>query len=98
VRARAFLPPPEGKLSVFDTDSLNEERIWRIGKDMAAGRTLHARADVAHSVAKTQGLELIVDEPPSRHRYLDGWPSLSQKEDRMLIAMELAAAALLRLP
>ncbi len=92
------MPPAEGKLSIFDTENLSDESVWRIGREIAIDRLIHARADIATSLALAQGLNLVIDEPPPRHRNLDGWPPASQKEDRKLIAMELAAAALLRLP
>lgn len=98
VKPRAFMPPEDGKLSIFDTENLQDESVWSMGRDIAIDRTLHARADITTGVAVAQGLNLVIDEPPPRHRNLDGWPPASQKEDRKLIAMELAAAALLRLP
>lgn len=92
------MPSADGQLSVFDTENLKDESVWRIGRDVAIDRTIHARADIATSAAVAQGLNLVRDEPPPRHRSLNGWPPASQKEDQKLIAMELAAAALLRLP
>lgn len=92
------MPPNDGKLSIFDTENLKDDRIWRIGRDVAVDRTLRARADIMTSAAEAQGLTLSIDEPPPRHRNLIGWPPSTQKEDQKLIAMELAAAALLRLP
>lgn len=92
------MPPEDGKLSIFDTEKLEDESVWRMGRDVAIGRSLHARADILTTVVVAQGLNVVKDEPPPRHRNLDGWPPASQKEDRKLIAMELAAAALLRLP
>jgi hypothetical protein len=98
VKPRAFMPPADGKLSVFDTEHMEDESVWQIGREVAVDRTTRARADIATSAAIARGLKLIVDEPPPRHRNLDGWPPANQKEDQKLIAMELAAVALLRLP
>jgi hypothetical protein len=98
VKTRAFMPPADGKLSVFDTENMEDESVWRIGREVAVDRTVHARADIATSAAVAKGLKLVIDEPPPRHRNLADWPPASQKEDQKLIAMELAAVALLRLP
>lgn len=92
------MPPSDGKLSIFDTEKLGDHSVWQIGRDVAIDRTLRARADIVTSLAEGKGLTLLVDEPPPRHRNLTGWPPVTQKEDQKLIAMELAAVALLRLP
>lgn len=92
------MPPSDGKLSIFDTENLDENSIWRVGQNVAIDRTLRARADIMTSVVEAQGLSLLKDEPPPRHRNLVGWPPSTQKEDQKLIAMELASAASLRLP
>jgi hypothetical protein len=99
VRPRVFMPPPDLKLSVFDIEALEVREIWHIGSEVAAVRsqTLHARADIQTSSASAQGLRVSVDEPPLRHRIIEGWPA-NQKEDQKLIAMQLAADAALHVP
>jgi hypothetical protein len=95
------MPPADGRLSVFDTHRASESTIWRIGMSIATERNqnLHARADILSSAVSRQGsLRVVRDEPPFRHRNIIGWPPENQKEDRILIAMELAALATLRLP
>ncbi len=100
IRPRVFMPQPDNTLSVFATNRLNETRVWSIGANMANLRqqNLHARADIASSVITAHALHVVSDEPPPRHRNIIGWPPADQKEDRKLIAMELAASASLRLP
>ena len=97
---RAFLPPRDNKLSVFGTNRLSEKSTWAIGRRIASVRkqNLHARADLAGDELAKHRLEAIRDEPPRRHRNIVGWPAHNQKDDIKLIAMELAAAAKLRLP
>ena len=99
VRHRAFLPPSNHKLSVFGTNGLAEKSIWVIGKRVARERdkTLLARADIARDELAKHQLKLIRAEPPRYHRDIMGWPPHDQKDDIMLIAMELAAVATLTL-
>lgn len=94
------MPPVDGKLSIFDTDGVEERTVWSIGQEIAIERdqTLYARGDISTSSATGQNLRVIPDEPPPRHRNIVGWPPADQKEDQKLIAMELAAIATLRLP
>jgi hypothetical protein len=100
VKHGAFMPPVDGKLSIFDTDGVEERTVWSIGQEIAIERdqTLYARGDISTSSATGQNLRVIPDEPPPRHRNIVGWPPADQKEDQKLIAMELAAVATLRVP
>ena len=82
-------------------DRLGEEVIWAIGHDVAVERNqnLHARADISsNAVTQRPGLRTIRDEPPPRHRNIVGWPPDEQKEERKLLAVELAVSATLHLP
>ena len=99
IRPRVFMPPPDLRLSVFDVHALVSDDIWQIGQEIAAIRTqnLHARADIQTSSATEHGLRVLMDEPPLRHRVIEGWPA-NQKEDQKLIAMQLAAKATLHVP
>lgn len=99
VTHRAFLPPSDHKLSVFATNRLRERSIWVIGKRVASERnkTLYARADISLPELAKRELRSVWDEPPRRHRNIVGWPAHAQKDDLILIAMELAAVATLRL-
>jgi hypothetical protein len=103
VRHGAFMPPQDGKLSVFDTEALPEIDVWEIGESVTAQRvetrqsesTLYARADISTAAVTRRGLMVLQDEPPPRHRSIEGWPR-DTKEDQKLIAIELAAEATLR--
>ncbi len=98
------MPPRDGRLSVFDTESLSENEVWRIGEEVAVERfevtqaqpTLYARADISSEAVTRRRLRVLKDEPPPRHRSIEGWPT-DAKEDQKLIAIELAADASLAL-
>jgi hypothetical protein len=100
VKPRAFMPQPDDTLSVFETEKLRDQGVWAIGADVASERkgNLHARADIPTSLVTVHKLRVVHDEPPRRHRNIVGWPPVDQKEDRKLIAMQLAASATLRVP
>lgn len=99
VKFNAFMPPPDLELSVFRISGLTESAIWTIGSQCVAqpaNRTLHARADILVSSVVTIGLEITPDNQPKNHATVTGWPE--ELSARQLLAMELAAAATLRLP
>jgi hypothetical protein len=99
IKPRIFMPQPDGTVSVFDINGLHDTNIWSIGAGLTSeGRNLHARADIMSSSVIAHGLRIVSDEPPPRHRNIIGWPPAKQKEDRKLIALQLAASATLRLP
>jgi hypothetical protein len=96
VRAKAFEPPANLRLSVFRIDGLTIEDVWRLGQTnvmdrMPQPRTLYGIANI--KVGPTQDLNLTVyaDNDPPRHASVVGWPD--DKSARKLIAMELAANA-----
>ena len=98
VRANAFLPPADRKLSVFQIKELAETEIWRIGEtciSQPTGRTLHGRADI--SVLSVHNVDLKIDpnNKPPRHANIIGWPE--EKSKQKLFALELAAKATLKL-
>ena len=98
VKPAAFLPPDDGRLSVFGIDGLFEAGIWSIGMTWVAqprGATLYARADVASSAVEDSGLRVDVDNTPPRHANVIGWPD--EKSAQKLKAGILAEAASLRL-
>jgi hypothetical protein len=94
------MPQPDGALSVFSTDNLEQRQVWGIGQSIATERNqnLHARGDIMTKAVIDQGLQVVRDEPPPRHRNIVGWPPATQKEDQKLIALELVAVAKLVLP
>lgn len=103
VRPKAFLPPPDFRLSVFRIDGLSLEAVWDIWQRkvisaMPQQRTLYGIADI--KVFKVQGKNLIIDpdNKPVRHANIIGWPEGPENKARRLsIAQELAAEAELKL-
>lgn len=98
VKPNAFLPEPiRLATSVFRTDGLPEAEIWRIGQAYVAGptgRTLYGRAEVVVSQVEATGLRVNPDNVPERHAEIVGWPQ--RKDERLALAQELAAVAVLR--
>lgn len=103
VLPKAFMPPPDFRLSVFRIDGLSLEAVWDIGQRkvisaMPQSRTLYGIADI--KVFKVQGKNLIIDpdNKPVRHANIIGWPEGPENKARRLsIAQELAAEAELKL-
>ena len=99
VKARAFMPPPDRKTSVFQINGLTDNEIWDIGEDHVARpqeKTLHGRGDIlAAAVEKTKVLKIHYDNIPLRHANIIGWPE--EKDRQKLLAQELAAEAELKL-
>jgi hypothetical protein len=104
VLPKAFMPPPNLKLSVFRIDGLGLKQIWEMGqtqvlatmpKSVAATKRINGIADI--KVSKVQRLSLNVQPTgsPSRHANICGWPE--EKERQKSIAQELAAEAALKL-
>jgi len=96
VKPKAFMPPPNFRLSVFRIAGLSTEAVWDMGQrevinNMLQPRTLHGMADI--KVLSVQKNNLIVDpdNTPFRHANIIEWPE--EKEKRKIIAQELAADA-----
>lgn len=96
VKYNAFMPR-QGEVSVFRIDQLSEKQIWTTGAEIASGgnRKLHARGDIRALVVRESRLDVVSDEPPTRHANVIGWPQ--EKSEQQLIAQQLAASAVLRL-
>jgi len=78
VKALAFMPRTDLRLSVFRKDGLSLEALWDIGQrkvinNMPEPRTLYGMADI--KVSKVLELELRVEpnQLPSRHANICGW-------------------------
>lgn len=95
VKKGAFLPPPNGGLSVFWTHGISSNEIWVIGEKVIvdqSGRSLHGKADVMVSkILDCEGLFVKLDNNPSRHATVEGWPK--DKSKQMKYALEIAKAA-----
>lgn len=100
VKPRAFMPPPDLRLSVYRTYNLSEPEIWKIGLKRVIGkmrepRNLYGRADIQASKIMEKKLNINPDNVPPRHAEIIGWPELKEKQKS--IAQELAAEASLNL-
>lgn len=97
VKLGAFLPAPDGTLSVFAIQGLTEPDIWELGVRVVGaptGRTIRARADFESNRVHPP-LRVVPDDIPPRHRTLADWPV--EPSERQELALELANAARLML-
>ncbi|MCK4304150.1 MAG: hypothetical protein KAY24_07915 [Candidatus Eisenbacteria sp.] len=92
VKARAFLPPND-KLSVFCVGDMPYSKIVTLGSNinLSDTRRLHGHAIIVERHVSDTGLAVHRDDSPFRHANILGWPP--EKDKRMDIAQELAAAA-----
>ena len=90
---RAFMPDPHDDLSVSRVDHLSQQEIRVRGEATVEERkgTVYGWARLNVAAVLGQGLKIQPDEPPPGHAIIVGWPEL--KEDRKLIAIELAKAS-----
>jgi len=100
VKADAFVPPNTNKLSVTRLIEITDDEIWGIGQSVAdthkPSRTLRGRADVLASAFIYHNLEVIPQavEGNPNHANVIGWPSTADEFGQMMIAKEIAAAAI----
>ena len=99
VKASAFLPPRDLKLSVFKIFNLSEDNIWEIGKKVIEAlkekRTLYGIAEIKAIEVLNNSLTINIDNKPLYHANIVGWPK--DKSERKLIAIKLANNATLKL-
>ena len=91
VKERAFLPPADLKLSIFQIKQLDEIEIWKL----CQRSTFHGRGDFVVSAVLKVDLKVDPDDDPPRHANIIGWPY--EKSAQKLLAIELAAEATLTL-
>lgn len=96
VKPKAFMPPPNLRLSVFRIDGLTLDEIWAIGQREVIDLTprvkqLHGLGEIKVSECQKTGLAVDCDNNPPRHANIIGWPA--EKEKQKLLAAELAAEA-----
>lgn len=96
VKAGAFMPAPNGELSVTRHVNATGHEIWAIGREIAKvrGRTLHGRGDVLAATCMSQRLTVVaspIHGNPNHANVVD-WP-MEDKAAQKLIAEEIAVAA-----
>ena len=99
VKYNTFLPNRSGETSVYRTKSLDNGKIWGIGKRYVAeprNKPLLARADITASDVFDEGLKIEPDTTIHKlHANIIGWPE--QKDEQISIALELEKDATLYL-
>ena len=91
VRPKAFMPPPNLRLSVFRIEGLSREAVWSIGEREVIGampqpRTLYGVGDVKVSVCRGLNLEVECDDKPPGHADVVGWPGPEEKAKQKILA------------
>ena len=94
------MPPNNLHLSVQRIDGLTIDEVWSLGREVVRAmpgpkRSLYGAGDIKVGVVERVELMISPDELPSRHANIDNWPSDIARQ--LLIALELAAEAKLRL-
>lgn len=98
VKPPALMPhanPQTGRAetSIYRTDGLPAEAIWRLGyqfvENIVAGRRIRARGFAAASIVTGQSLQFEANGVPHpRHADIIGWPNA--KDARLMLATEIA--------
>jgi len=96
VKAGAFIPAPDGAISVTRHREATQQEVWQVGRAIARLRnsTLYARADVLSATCENWQLrsEAAPIHGNPNHANVVGWP-MQDKARRKLIAEEIALAA-----
>lgn len=96
VKAGAFMPAPDGELSVTRHRDATQDDLWQAGHGIAQSRdkTLYGRGDVLAATCVSQ--RLMVKAAPIQgnpnHANVIGWP-MDDKATLKLMAEEVALAA-----
>jgi hypothetical protein len=96
VKPDAFMPArADHTTSVYRTNGLSEEYIWRIGHRVGKGwsKPLLGRAELTSASVTAVGLAVTLDNSPRHHAQIHGWPPASEKHAIKNLAQELAAVA-----
>lgn len=95
VKYAAFLPPANGKTSVFRVDALSEAEIWEVAERYVVRETrssLKARGSIQAQNALDQKLRVEAELTPHyRHANITGWDA--DRSEQRLQAIELAKRA-----
>jgi hypothetical protein len=95
IKHNVFMPPSNGRMSVYRTSDLQNQEIWEIGKayvEPARGKPIVGRGDL--SAIDIYNCELEINPtliPHPKHADVEGW-ELDTEKDR-LKALKLAASA-----
>lgn len=89
------MPAPDGRLSVFRIKGLTENKIWKIGNNVAKriSKNLYGKGDVNVSDVRSLDLQIAPTPSPPRHADIIGWPE--EKSEQKSIAQQLASQATL---
>ena len=92
VKAKAFVPPKNKRLSVYRTSTLTEDEVWSIGNEFVAqprGRTLYGRADLL--APDDYDLQRRVEPETSTHPlHADIIPWPDGRDNILFLATQLA--------
>ena len=96
----AYLPAPNGEVSVYRTLNLSEKEIWDIGHEYVAkpsNRNLYARGDITASAIRKTNLDIVPEtNPHPLHANIVNWPL--EKDGQKMLAVEIANTAKLAMP
>ena|SRR5438132_4761866 len=91
---KAFMPPADLQLSVYNVDHLGGLEIWKLSDQVRIESTrpnVYGRAQLSISSIIEAGLRAIKAPPPPRHVVVIGWDA--NKARHKAVAQKLAAAA-----
>lgn len=99
VKYRAFLPAPNGQLSVFSIERDEELMLRNTALEHVHSErpnvNIHGYALNTVGDYKIHKLSIIRSEPPPNHMNIERWPT--EKDEQIFIAQEIADKAKLRL-
>ncbi|MCH7685351.1 MAG: hypothetical protein IH899_01485 [Planctomycetes bacterium] len=101
VKAGAFMPAPNGELSVTRHRDATQDDLWQAGRGIAQSRdrTVYGRADVLAATCVSQRLTVKANpiEGNPNHANVIGWP-MADKATLKLVVEEIAVVAKFVLP
>lgn len=99
VKYRAFLPAPNGQLSVFFTERTEESILRKTALEHVHSKrpdvNIHGYALNNVKDYRIHKLSVIKSEPPPNHINIESWPT--EKDEQIFIAQEIAEEAILKL-
>jgi len=92
VKYKAFIPPPNGQMSIYRIDELEDATIWELAREYVEpqyGKRALARADTSAEKVFAESLSIVPNvDPHPRHAEMTGWPS--NEDAKQMIAVTLA--------